>query len=411
MTENTPKVTPATQSFRIESDDSASNPVVPTSKDILSEQLTKIPFQSRETVLKLLAKLGEDGVSEILMNGKDKIFLKKEGQRFYLNEITFPTDEIYHEVINEILLPLSRTKSKIGESANLIEGRFEMEDPLDRDNKIFARIHIIAPPAVKAAKVTIAKKSRYQMSVDKLRQTGSMNPAMSEFIKALAKARVNIVFSGLSGSGKTTLIESMSQHFDPSDRVIVVEETPELDLHLEDVVYLPARSFRPGDNPEEMITVEWLAAQANRMRPDRIIIGEVRGIEAEQFIHAANSGADGSMTTIHASSPRQALDKMASFILKAGGEGRSEIATLRDIASTVQIIIQTGIIDGKHYVTGIEEVSRTIRKEGGSIASATLFEYDRDKSIFTAVNRPSEELISYMQLRGVPVDFRLFQNM
>ena len=382
-----------------------------TSKQILDEQLKKIPFQTRETALKLLAKIAEDGVSEILMNGKDKIFYKKDGQRFYLNEIVFPTDETYHEIINEILLPLSRTTYRIGQNANLIEGRFEMDDPYDMDNKLSARIHIVAPPAVSVAKVTIAKKSRYQMSIDKLRQGGAMNPAMSEFLKALAKARVNIVFSGLSGSGKTTLIESLSQHFDPSDRVIVVEETPELDLHLEDAVYLPARSFRPGDAPEKMITVEWLAAQANRMRPDRIIVGEVRGIEAEQFIHAANSGADGSMTTIHASSPRQALDKMASFILKAGGEGRSEIATLRDIASTVQIIIQTGIIDGKHYITAIEEVSRTIRKDGGSIASATLFEYDRDRQVFTAVNRPSEELISYMQLRGVPVDFRLFQNM
>jgi pilus assembly protein CpaF len=407
---NIPPVSPI-PNLNIEPEDVSSNFSPQSSEDIIKEQITKIPFQSRDTVMKLLAKLGEDGISEILMNGKDKIFLKKEGQRFYLNDITFPTTEIYHDVINEILLPLSRTKAKIGSSPNLIEGRFEMTDPLDRSNKIFARIHIIAPPAVKEAKVTIAKKARYTMTLDKLRQSGSMSPAMAEFLKAISKARVNTVFSGLSGSGKTTLIETMSQHFDSSDRVIVVEETPELTLHMEDVVYLPARSYRPGDMPEDMVTVEWLAAQANRMRPDRIIIGEIRGIESEQFIHAANSGADGSMTTIHASSPRQALDKMTSFILKAGGDGRSELAALRDIASTVQIIIQTGIIDGKHYITGIEEVSRTIRKEGGSIASASLFEYDREKNLFTAVNRPSEELVSYMKTRGVPVDFRLFQNL
>lgn len=391
-------------------DEIVNSEVAFNAREIIRDNLKNIPEQSRAQILKVLERLGEDGVTEIVMNGIDSIFMKKNGQRFYLNDIKFRNVEIYHKAINEIILAISRTKGRIGKSPNLIEGRLEMPDPLDYNNSIYARVHIVAPPAVPVAKVTIAKKSRYQLGLNQLRQTGSMSPQMAEFIKALAKARVNVILSGLSGSGKTTLIEAMSQEFDPSDRVIVVEEIPELNLQLEDVVYLPAHSFRPGDKPEEMVTMEWLAAQANRMRPDRIIIGEVRGTEVEQFLHAANSGADGSMTTIHASSPRQALDKISSLVLKAGGDGKSEVSTLRDIASTIQVIIQTGIIDGRHYITKIEEVSNTIRKEVGAIASATLFEYDRERDVFVPSNSPSEDLINYMQLRGVPVDIRLFQR-
>jgi len=379
-------------------------------REIISENLKKLPLQSREPALKILEKLGEDGVTEIVMNGIDSVFIKKEGQRFYLNDVKFKNVDIYHQVINEVILAISKTNGRVGAQPNLIEGRLEMPDPLDRNNNIYARVHILAPPSVPVAKVTIAKKSRYKLSVDNLRQSGAMSPPMAEFIKTLAKSKVNVIFSGLSGSGKTTLLEAMSQHFDPSDRIVVVEETPELSLDLEDVVYLPAHSYKPGDKAEEMVTMEWLAMQANRMRPDRIIIGEVRGVEVEQFIHAANSGADGSITTIHASSPRQALDKISSLILKASGDNRSEFSTLRDIASTIQIIVQTGIIDGKHYITKIEEVSNTIRKESNAIASATLFEYDRERDVFNPVNSPSEDLISYMQLRGVPLDIRLFQR-
>lgn len=396
--------------FKIDEEDTNVDEKLFNPREVLSENLKKLPLQSRDAALKLVEKLGEDGVTELVMNGIDSIFIKKEGQRFYLNDINFKNADIYHQVINEIILPISKTNARIGVQNNLIEGRMEIPDPLDRNNMIYARVHIVAPPAVPVAKVTIAKKARYKLTLDQLRQTGSMSPSMAEFIKALAKAKVNIVFSGLSGSGKTTLVEAISQHFDPTDRIIVVEEIPELDLNIEDVVYLPAHSYKPGDKAGEMVTMEWLAAQANRMRPERIIIGEVRGVEVEQFIHAANSGADGSLTTIHASSPRQALDKISSLILKASGDGRSEYSILRDVASTIQIIIQTGIIDGRHYITRIEEVSNTIRKESSSIASATIFEYDRERDIFSPTNTPSEELIKYMQVRGVPLDIRLFQR-
>lgn len=370
--------------------------------------ISSLPYEARISASKLLALIGEDGVSEVLMNGPKEILFRKDGQRFFVDDIQFENDEIYHNVINYVILPMSNTADRIGTTPYLVEGQLEMPDTYDEENTLYARVHIVAPPAVKTAKVTIAKKARYQYNLDEVFNKGSLSFEMAAFLKALSRARVTTVISGLSGSGKTTLLEAMSFDFDTNDRIIVVEDTPEIRLPLEDVVYLPAHSAKPGQEMRNSVSVEWLAAQANRMRPDRIIIGECRGEEMSEFISAANSGADGSITTIHASSPRQALDKMLSLCMKSD-DSKSEYSVLRDIATTVQIIIQTNLIEGKHVISQIEEISNTIRKEGSAIATTTLFEYDRASETFIPRNRPSEQLASYMANRGVAVDLTWFQ--
>lgn len=375
-------------------------------REVLEGQ-NNLPPIAKKSAAKIMQLLEEDGITEILMNGPMDVLIKKAGQRLFISDIIFPDVESYHNVINYVILPLCKTNERIGITDYLIEGQLEIQDPNDPNNSIYARVHIVAPPAVNVAKVTIAKKARNQFRVDDLLKRGSMSPDMAAFLKAIAKARVTTVFSGLSGSGKTTLLEALSFEFDIDDRLIVVEETPELKLPLQDVVYLPAQGARPGQSHRNTVSVEWLAAQANRMRPDRIIVGECRGFEMGEFINAANSGADGSMTTIHASSPRQALDKMVSLCLKAD-DSKSEMTILRDIASTVQIIVQTNLIEGKHVISHIEEVSNTIRKEGAVIATTTLFEYDRNDEIYVAKNRPSEQLVAYMASRGVRVNLNWF---
>lgn len=369
--------------------------------------IAALPYAARMAAAKLIALIGEDGVSEVLMNGPKEVLFRKDGQRFFVDDIQFENDDIYHKVINYVILPMSNTTDRIGETPYLVEGQLEMPDTYDDNNIIFARVHIVAPPAVKTAKVTIAKKARYQYNLDDIEAKGAMSFQMAAFMKALARARVTTVISGLSGSGKTTLLEALSFDFDTNDRIIVVEDTPEIRLPLEDVVYLPAHSAKPGQETRNSVSVGWLAAQANRMRPDRIIIGECRGEEMSEFISAANSGADGSITTIHASSPRQALDKMLSLSMK-NDDSKSEYSVLRDIASTVQIIIQTNLIEGKHVISHIEEISNTIRKEGASIATTTIFEYDRASESFRARNRPSEQLAAYMANRGVALDSSWF---
>lgn len=370
--------------------------------------IESLPYGLHKAAEKLLKLIAEDGITEILMNGPQEILFRKDGQRFFVDDISFPDVDSYHKVINNVILPLGKITDRIDVNPYLIEGQIEVPDPYDPKNMLLARIHIIAPPAVDVAKVTIAKKARYQYTIDDIVDKGSMSYEMGAFLKACSRGRVTLVISGLSGSGKTTILEALSFEFDTNDRVIAVEETPELRLPLEDVVYLPAQSAKPGLDNNNAVTVEWLVAQANRMRPDRIIVGECRGGEAAEFISAANSGADGSITTLHASSPRQALDKLLTLYMK-GHDDRSEFAVLRDIASTVQIVIQTNLIDGKHVVTQIEEVSKTIRKDGIAIATTPLFEYSRISGRYEPKNRPSEHLVDYMASRGVQVDLAWFQ--
>jgi len=373
--------------------------------DEISDEINSFSQEVKDNAIRLLELISADDSSEVLLNGPSEIIFKKNGQRFFADDIDFGDIETYHKVINTLILPNTDTKDRIGTDSFLIEGQLELPDLEDPDNMppLIARVHIIAPPAVSAAKVTIAKKAKHQFDVDDLLSRGSMSMQMGAFLKAIAHGRATTVFSGLSGSGKTTLLEAMAHHFDPNDRVIVVEDTAELRLPLADVVPLRSTSYKPGSEAKKVVSLEWLVQQANRMRPDRIIVGEVRGSEMAEFLSAANSGADGSMTTVHASSPRQTIDKIVSLALKSDSAKNQE-AILRDISSTIQIIVQTALIDGQHIISHIEEISDTVIRGGAGVASNPLFEYDRNLGTFKAVGRPSEALSSFLAQRGVSVE-------
>jgi pilus assembly protein CpaF len=358
----------------------------------------------RENALRLLQKISDDESSEVLLNGPDNIVFKTNGIRYYANNISFPDTETYHKVINAVILPNTDTEDRIGTTEYLIEGQLELFDAdYPSAPPLVARVHIIAPPAVKNAIVTIAKKAKRQFRTEDLLNSGSMNRQMAEFLKAIARGRVTTVFSGLSGSGKTTLLEAMSYDFDENDRVVVVEDTAELRLPLADVVALRSTSHKPGQKVDRVVTLEWLVQQANRMRPDRIIVGEVRGPEMAAFLTAANSGADGSMTTVHASSPAQTLDKIASLALNSE-TSKSLESINRDIANTVQIVVQTTLVDGRHIISNIDEISNTVTQGGRQISRQPIFEYDRNQNRFHAVGRPSESLQQFLAQRGVAVE-------
>lgn len=377
----------------------------------LQEEINSFSTEVRENAIRLLDLIGDSYSSEVIMNGPNEIIFKKNGQRFFADTINFGDIDTYHKVINTLILPNTDTKDRIGTTQFLIEGQLELPDLEDPESNppMFARVHILAPPAVQSAKVTIAKKAKHQFSVDDLLARGSMNSNMAAFLKALARGRATTVFSGLSGSGKTTLLEALSHDFDPNDRVVVVEDTAELRLPVADVVPLRSTSKKPGADAVRVVSLEWLVSQANRMRPDRIIVGEVRGSEMAEFLTAANSGADGSMTTVHASSPRQTIDKIVSLSLKSES-AKSQEAIYRDIASTIQIIVQTSLIDGKHIVSNIEEISNTVVRGGIGVASTSLFEYDRNTGVFRATGRPSEDLTSFLAQRGVSVESSWFSR-
>lgn len=369
--------------------------------------------EDHDAATKLLTRIMDDESTEVLLNGPTDIVSKRGGSRFFESRIKFSGIPAYHAFINAFILPYTDTADRIGTAEHLIEGLLEMPSPEAGEPPLHARVHLLVPPVTPAARVTIAKKAKKTFTIDALQSTGSMTPSMAEFIKAVAKGRATIVLSGLSGAGKTTVLEAMSHEFDINDRVLVVEDTAELRIPLSDVVPLLATSRKPGQNQADIVTLEWLVAQANRMRPDRIIVGEARGGEFAEFLSAANSGADGSMTTLHASGARQAIDKMVSLAMKSGSS-KSQDSVLKDIASTVHIIIQAGLIEGRHYITEIEEVTSTIvtNSQGGAstIATQTLFKFNRSTGRHEVVSRPTDRLTSFLAQRGVKVNPAWFRN-
>lgn len=356
----------------------------------------------------LLDFIGDDECSEVLLNGPNECSRKIRGARYHCPEVIFNNNQYYHDVINEVILGYCDTANRIDGKTVLIEGQMELPSPSGRQSMV-ARVHIIAPPGVPCAKVTIAKKPRADLTLDDMALSGTMTREMADFLKAVARGRATFVVSGPTGAGKSTLLQAMSHFFDQNDRIIVIEETPELRLPLGDVVYLKATLERPGMDPKDIYTLEFWAKQANRMRMDRVIVGETRGGEMAEWLVAANSGAEGSATTVHAESPRRTLDKMLALASRGVG-AMSEDQLRREIAATVDIIVQITLIDGRHVVTGIEEVVNTITQQTGQIQTNPLFSYDRARGVHVVKGRPSDEFIAQLGNRGVPLNAAWFRS-
>lgn len=355
----------------------------------------------------LLDILADDECSEVLMNGPNEIHRKVRGQRFHVPEIAFGDAETYHHVLNEVVLPFVDTRHRIDGSGILIEGQMEISTEDPTVPPMLARVHMLAPPLVTFAKVTVAKKSRYDLDLDTIASTGAMSIQMCEFLKSVAYGRLTFVVAGPTGAGKTTLLQAMTRHFDQNDRVVVIEDTPELRLPLGDVVSLVSTNARPGMRAEDIVTTEWLVRGSQRMRMDRVIVGECRGAEMAEWLIAANSGADGSATTVHADNPRRALDKILALATKSPTSG-SEETLRREIAATIDIVIQARLIDGQNVITHIEEIVNTVGNNG-VITSTTLFEYNPATRTHEVKALPSEAIQATLRSRGVPInvaDFR-----
>jgi pilus assembly protein CpaF len=377
------------------------------------------PFQSRSDLSVedqraaqlLLEAIADDESSEVIINGPTEVLEKIKGQRFHNPEITFSDADTLHKVLNEYVLRHVDTPDRIDGVNVLVEGQLELPSTEPGVPPMLARVHILAPPLVQYAKVTIAKKARYEFDLDGIARTGALTSGMAEFLKAAGHGRLTMVVSGPTGAGKTTLLQAVSRHYDQNDRIIVIEDTPELRLPLADVVYLCSSQPKPGRSADDVVTTEWLVKATQRMRMDRVIVGECRGAEMAEWLIAANSGAEGSATTVHADNPRRALDKILSLATKSPTAG-SEATLRREIAATVDIVVQAGLVDGRHVITHIEEVSKTVRENAGTglIATQTLFEYNRATSRHEVRSRPSDDLVNTLKGRGVPVNVNWFRG-
>lgn len=361
-----------------------------------------------------LAHLLDPSVSEVEANGPNSFFIKKSGKRIHLKDISLPSDDRYVQGIEEALIPVTRPL------AEYRRGDYLYEAPLDfkaNGQRVRGRVHIVLPPASDTPQITIAKKSTSLVSLEDIAGKGSMAKEMYDFIRTAMKANLTIAFSGGTGAGKTTMLEACTKLIPTNVRIGVAEDTPELALDwIPNVSYLHSHPWRPGMDPNDVATLDWVVQQFQRMRVDRLIIGETRGKEFAGFLTAANSGMEGSMTTIHANNPKQCLDKMSNFALR-GSERQPVRSVNKDIANTIDIIIQLSILsDGRHKISAIEEVTTTLGKgEDAGITTKTLYGYDQHKDAFFKTNNIEDKTqrhfkdkgIDYSHLLQTPVGSRL----
>ena len=301
--------------------------------------------------------LADDSVSEIMVNRFDEIYVERAG-RLQRHALSFTSDRAVMGVIERIVAPLGR---RIDESSPMVDAR------LKDGSRVNA---IIAPLALKGSTLTIRKFARRKLGAADLVQFGALSPAMADFLRICVEARKNIIVSGGTGSGKTTLLNILSNFIPSGERVITVEDAAELQLahaHLISLESRPANAEGKGGVP-----IRELVRNTLRMRPDRIVVGECRGAEALDMLQAMNTGHEGSLTTLHANTPRDGLARLETMILMAGME--LPLAAIREqIASAVDIIVQqTRFACGTRLVTHICEISGM---ESGKIQLQELFRF------------------------------------
>jgi pilus assembly protein CpaF len=337
-------------------------------KELLAETKIQLNFiEQRELVESLIADMlglgplepliADETVNDIMVNGPKQVYVERRG-KLELTDVQFRDDQHLMNVATKIVTRVGR---RIDESRPLVDARLP-------DG---SRVNIIIPPlALDGASISIRKFSKKSITLDTMAAGGSISPAMATVLKIASRCRLNILISGGTGSGKTTLLNALSRMIDGAERTVTIEDAAELQLQQPHVVRLETRTANLEGTGE--ITMRDLLKNALRMRPDRIIIGECRGEEALDMLQAMNTGHDGSMSTIHANTPREALTRLENMIGMAGINLPSR-AVRTQIASAVHMICQVNRMrDGQRRVTHLMEV---VGMEGDIITTQELFTY------------------------------------
>lgn len=301
--------------------------------------------------------LADDTVSEIMVNRFDEIYVERSG-RLMKHPLTFTGDRAVLGVIERIVAPLGR---RIDESSPMVDARL----------KDGSRVNAIIPPlALKGACLTIRKFSKRKLEATDLVKFGSISPDMAKFLEVCVVSRKNAIVSGGTGSGKTTLLNILSNFIPFSERIITVEDAAELKLHHEHLISLESRP--PNLEGKGAVQIRDLVKNTLRMRPDRIVVGECRGAEALDMLQAMNTGHEGSLTTLHANTPRDALARLETLVLMAGMD--LPLTAIREqICSAVDIIVQqTRFSCGTRMVTSITEITGM---ESGKIQLQEIFRF------------------------------------
>jgi pilus assembly protein CpaF len=302
--------------------------------------------------------LADEAVTDIMVNGPKQVYVERKG-KLELTNVTFRDDAHVMNIATRIVTRIGR---RIDETTPLVDARLE-------DG---SRVNIIAPPlAIDGPSISIRKFSQKKITLDVMSNQRNISPEMSRLLKIAARCRLNILISGGTGSGKTTLLNAMSQLIDHGERIVTIEDAAELQLQQPHVVRLETRPANLEGDGE--ITMRDLVKNALRMRPDRIILGEVRDAAALDMLQAMNTGHDGSMSTVHANNPREALTRLENMVAMAGVNLPSQ-AVRTQISSAVHLIVQVSRMrDGIRRVTHVTEV---IGMEGDVITTQTLFQFE-----------------------------------
>ena len=303
--------------------------------------------------------LNDPDISEVMVNGPKNIYIEKKGKLIKSN-VVFDDDNHVLQIIDRIILPL---------------GRFVDADNPTVDARLpdGSRVNAVVPPvAIDGPCITIRKFSKEKLGANDLIDFGSITEKMAEFIRACVLAHLNIIISGGTGSGKTTLLNVMSSFIPENERIITIEDAAELQLQQDHVLRMETKSANVDGRGA--VSIRELVRNSLRMRPDRIVVGEVRGGEALDMLQAMNTGHDGSLTTVHSNSPRDALARMETLVLMAGMDLPLKVVR-QQIASAVDLIVQQSrLSDGSRKVTAVTEVAGM---EGDTVVLTDVFRFEQ----------------------------------
>ena len=331
--------------------------------------------------------LRDPTITEIMVNSPSEVYIEREG-KLYKEDIVFRDDEHILQIIEKIIAPIGR---RVDESSPMVDARLP-------DG---SRVNVIIPPlSVNGPCITIRKFAREPYGIDDLISFGTLSVEMAHFLRASVQSKMNILVSGGTGSGKTTTLNVLSSFISDDERIITIEDAAELQLHQEHVITLESRP--PNIEGKGRIDIRELVINTLRMRPDRIIVGEVRGGEALDMLQAMNTGHDGSITTCHANTPRDALARLETMVLMAGTELPSR-AIREQISSALNLIVhQNRLKDGSRKITAISEI---VGMEGDTITLQDIFIFEQ-----SGVDEKGNAVGRFKTTGIVPTFFEVFKT-
>jgi pilus assembly protein CpaF len=356
------------------------------------EQICNEIFYSLRRLDILQDMLEDDSITEIMINGYDKVFIEKDGKLFRTNQ-KFVSKEKFEQVIQQIV---SRTNRIVNESSPIVDARLE-------DG---SRVHVLLEPiSLDGSTMTIRKFAKKITSMDQLLELGSLNKEIKDFLSIMVKARMNLFISGGTGAGKTTMLNALSNCIPKDERIITIEDSAELKIYgIENLVRLEARNANlEGEN---QIKIKDLIKASLRMRPDRIIVGEVRGEECIDMIQACNTGHDGSFSTGHGNSNRDMLLRLETMILM--GIDLPVHAIRGQIASAFDLMIHISRLRDRSR--RIVEISEVLGMKDGEIVLRTLYQFEetgeeKGRILGKFVRKNSLSLRGKLEGRGLSKDY------